>query len=222
MNTNNKIAGKITVALGVWAALVIFLGVQGVFNGSPGSPPLAILLGVIVPISLFLIAFQISRAFRDFVLTFDLRLAVGIQAWRFAGLGFLALYANGVLPALFAWPAGVGDMAVGMAAPWMLLALIQQPGFAASRRFVVWNLFGILDLVVAVSLGGLNAFLAHGLPGEITTSPMSRLPLVLIPAYFVPIFVMLHLAALFQARRIARLSPSSHEKALSSAVGFAN
>jgi hypothetical protein len=30
---------------------------------------------------------------------------------------------------------------------------------------------------------------------------MARLPLVLIPAYFVPLFVMLHLTALFQARR---------------------
>jgi len=32
---------------------------------------------------------------------------------------------------------------------------------------------------------------------------MAQLPLVLIPAYFVPLFVMLHLAALFQARRHA-------------------
>jgi hypothetical protein len=32
---------------------------------------------------------------------------------------------------------------------------------------------------------------------------MAQLPLVLIPAYLVPLFVMLHLAALFQARRRA-------------------
>jgi hypothetical protein len=30
---------------------------------------------------------------------------------------------------------------------------------------------------------------------------MVQLPLVLIPAYFVPLFIMLHLAAIFQARR---------------------
>jgi len=33
------------------------------------------------------------------------------------------------------------------------------------------------------------------------------LPLVLIPAYLVPLFVMLHLAALFQARRHAPTEP---------------
>jgi hypothetical protein len=32
---------------------------------------------------------------------------------------------------------------------------------------------------------------------------MAQLPLVLIPAYLVPIFMMLHLTALFQVRRIA-------------------
>jgi hypothetical protein len=42
-----------------------------------------------------------------------------------------------------------------------------------------------------------------GLAGEITTAPMAQLPLVLIPAYLVPLFVMLHLAALAQARRLA-------------------
>jgi hypothetical protein len=32
---------------------------------------------------------------------------------------------------------------------------------------------------------------------------MAHLPLVLIPAYFVPVFIILHLTALFQARRLA-------------------
>ena len=32
---------------------------------------------------------------------------------------------------------------------------------------------------------------------------MAQLPLVLIPAYFVPLFVMLHFATLFQAQRQA-------------------
>jgi hypothetical protein len=33
---------------------------------------------------------------------------------------------------------------------------------------------------------------------------MAQLPLVLIPAYLVPLFIMLHLASLFQARRLAQ------------------
>ena len=58
---------------------------------------------------LFRRAYWFSSAFRAFVLGLDLRLATAIQAWRFAGLGFIALYTYGVLPGMSAWPAGLGD-----------------------------------------------------------------------------------------------------------------
>jgi hypothetical protein len=195
-------AALVAGVLVLWLALVAFLAGQGDLTGSPGTPPLGILLSAVVPVIVFLAAFRLSQSFRNFVLTFDLCLAAGIQAWRFAGLGFLALYANGVLPGVFAWPAGIGDMAVGMTAPWVMLALIKRPEFAGGNFFMFWNLFGMLDLIMAVGTGGLSAMLAHGTPGEITMAPMSHLPLALIPAYFVPILFMLHLTALFQRKHL--------------------
>ena len=187
-------------ALAMWLACVFFLGSGGNFARPPGAAPLPILFGVTIPLLVFLAAFLVVRAFRDFVLTVDLRLVIGIQAWRFVGLGFLALYTYGVLPGLFALPAGLGDIAIGITAPWIVLALIRAPAFAASRLFMAWNVLGIVDLVVAVSMGALVSSLATGSTGEITTAPMARLPLVLIPAFLVPFSTMLHLTALFQAR----------------------
>jgi hypothetical protein len=193
--------GSLVVAgvLVVWFALVFVLGACGAFVSPPGTPPIPVGTGVTVPIIIFLAAFRMSRTFRDFVLTADLRLCTGIQAWRFAGLGFIALYVQGALPGLFAWPAGLGDIAIGFTAPWVTLALIRRESFKFSRLFLVWNLLGILDLIVAVTTGVLGSGLAAAIAGEITTAPMALLPLVLIPAYFVPIFVMLHLAAIFQS-----------------------
>jgi hypothetical protein len=191
------------VILAVWLGLVLYLGARGAFVRAPGTPPLPIFIGAAAPIIAFLALFWMSRAFRDFVLAIDLLLATAIQAWRFAGFGFLALLSYGVLPGMFAWPAGVGDMAIGLTAPWVALALMHRPSFIASKTFVAWNLFGILDLVVAVSSGALNSVLATGVPGEVTTGPMAQLPLALVPIYLVPLFFMLHLAALFQARRAA-------------------
>lgn len=193
----------VAAGLAVWLALVVLLGAGGAFVRPPGALPLPILIGVSAPLIAFLAAFWVVRAFRGFVLAIDLRLVTGIQAWRFAGFGFLALYAHRLLPGLFAWPAGLGDIAIGVTAPWVVLALIRRPGFAASRPFVAWNLLGVLDLVVAISTGMLSSGIAVGLAGEVTTSPMAQLPLVLIPGYLVPFFIMLHLAALFQARRLA-------------------
>jgi hypothetical protein len=176
---------------------MLLLGASDLFV-APGGAPIALLIAVTTPIAAFLAAVRISASFREFVLGIDLRLITGIQAWRIGGFTFLALLVFGVLPGYFAWPAGLGDIAIGVTAPWILAALIRRPGFAASKTFVAWQAFGVLDLIVAVSLGSLGQRLLAATAG---TAPLTHLPLVLIPTFFVPLFVVLHIAALFQARR---------------------
>ena len=187
--------------LAFWFALVFLLGLDGAFIRPSQAPPFPILLGFIVPLVVFAVAYLASGTFRALVLGADLRFLTATQGWRAGGLGFLALYAQGLLPALFAWPAGIGDIAIGITAPWVALALVHRPNFAATPQFVAWNLFGILDLVVAVSTGTLGSGFIAGLTGNVTTAPMAQMPLVLIPAFFVPLFIMFHIAALLQARR---------------------
>ena len=194
----------VAIVLTIWLLLVVSFGAAGAFVGPPGTPPLPMAIGVAAPLVLFFASLRLSRSFRQFVLSLDLRLIAGMQAWRWAGLGLLSLYAHNVLPAVFALPAGLGDMAIGVTAPWIILALVRQPGFAASGAFIRWNVLGILDLIIAVSIGTVSAFLATGAPGEISTAPMATLPLLLIPAFLVPLFLMLHTAALMQSRQLIR------------------
>jgi hypothetical protein len=210
-NGRPSVRSVVFVALALWFGLVLFLASQGAFVASAGSPPLPIFVGVATPLGLFLAAYFGLKSFRDFIIGADVRLVAAIQAWRWAGLGFLSLYANGILPGLFAFPAGLGDMAIGFSAPWIVVSLVRNPLFASSRRFVIWNFLGIVDFVVAVSTATLSsgAFPAiSALIGNVTTSAMARLPLVLIPAFMVPFFTMLHLTALFQARQLARSGKS--------------
>jgi hypothetical protein len=197
---------SVILVLGSWLLLVVSLGALGAFVTRSGTPPLPIAISVAAPLLLFFAALRGSASFRQFVLSLDLRLITAIQAWRWAGLGFLSLYAYGVLPGVFALPAGLGDMAIGVTAPWALLALLHRPGFAASATFVRWNLLGILDLALALSLGTVSAALSTGAAGEISTAPMATLPLLLIPAFLVPLFLMLHIAALMQSRQATRPS----------------
>jgi hypothetical protein len=208
-DNHSSMRSVVSVALALWFGLVFLLGTQGAFVGSAGSPPLPIFFGFAIPLAVFFAAYFRWGAFRSFVLGADLRLVAAIQAWRWAGLGFLSLYARGVLPGLFAFPAGLGDMAIGVTAPWIVLGLVRDSSFAASRRYVIWNLMGIVDLVVAVSLGAICSGFLPGITGNVTTSAMAQLPLVLIPAYMVPLFIMLHFTALFQARRFARSAKSA-------------
>lgn len=195
---------SVVLVLIAWFTLVVSLGAVGAFVARPGTPPVGIALGVGVPLLLFFAGLRLSRSFRDFVLSLDLRFIAGIQAWRWAGLGFLDLYAYNVLPGIFALPAGLGDMAIGFTAPWMILGLVRQPDFAGSATFIRWNVLGILDLAVALTIGTLTATLSTGAAGEISTAPMATLPLLLIPAFLVPLFLMLHTAALMQSRQIIR------------------
>lgn len=192
----------VAIALGVWFLLVASSGAVGAFISSPGKPPLPMALAIVAPLLLFRAWLRLSPSLRRFVLSLDLRLIAGMQAWRWAGLGFLSLYAHHVLPAVFAFPAGLGDMAVGATAPWVMLALARQPGFATSRTFLRWNLFGMLDLLVAVGIGTVDALLTTGAQGEVSTAPMASLPLLLIPAFLVPLFFMLHIVALMQRRQL--------------------
>lgn len=197
------VRSSVSLLLSVWFVLVVALGAAGAFVGRPGTPPIAIAVAVAAPLLLFFAWLWLSQSFRAFVRSLDLRLIAGIQAWRWAGLGFLALYAHHILPPMFALPAGLGDMAVGFAAPWIVLGLVRRPGFAASPAFIRWNVLGIVDLITAIGLGTMSVILSTGAPGEITAAPMATLPLLLIPAFLVPFFLMLHSAALMQSRQIA-------------------
>ncbi len=190
------------VVLLLWLVLTLIFGLNEAYVRQPGALPLPILVGVLTPVIVFLVAFWTAGPFRDFVMSMDLPAVAVIQAWRFGGLGFIALYVYGVLPGLFAWPAGLGDMAIGITAPLVVLALRRRPAFAAGRLYAAWNLLGILDLLVAVSLGGLSSVLGIGISDAITTFPMAQMPLVLVPAFLVPLFVMLHISSLLQARQL--------------------
>lgn len=201
INQHANIRLFVNIALAIWFVFVFLFAANGGFVSPPEEPPLPILLGVTVPVLAFLAAYWQSDEFRALILAADLRLLTALQAWRAGGLIFIALYVHGLLPGSFAWPAGLGDIAIGVTAPWVMLTLIRQPTFVSSPLFVTWNVLGILDLVVAVSTGALNSGFVPGFGEPVTTAPMAQLPLVLIPAFLVPFFIMLHLTALFQARR---------------------
>lgn len=200
-----SVRSVVIAALALWFGFVFFLGAQGMFVTGADSPPLPIFFGVAIPLAMFLAVYFGWSRFRNFILAADLRFVAAMHAWRWAGGQFFWLYAWSVLPGLFAFPAGIGDMAIGITAPWLVLGLVRNPLFAASRRFFVWNILGIVDFVVAVSMGVLSSGLFHKineLNGNLTTSAMNQLPLVLIPVFAVPLFTMFHLTALFQARQL--------------------
>src|SRR3712207_5496059 len=118
--------------------------------------------------------------------------------FRSVGVLFLSVMAQGHLPAAFALPAGLGDIAIGMAAPFVARRLARDTGRAAAVRF---NVLGILDLIVAGIIGFLLLELVEVTP---STAPLFLLPLALIPTAAVPLAVALHIVSLRRLRSAAK------------------
>ena len=147
-----------------------------------------------------LAALGVSPALRRTLEAMSLPAVHGVQLYRVMGGIFLVLMAQGQLPAHFAQPAGWGDVAVGLAAPLVALALARR--VAGSRALAAgWNVLGLLDLVVAVVMGTgyLAPLLAPHLGAHVPpAAAMGVFPLVVIATFAVPMGIMLHVLGLIR------------------------
>jgi len=187
--------GLAAAALVGWLAIVLALGSAHAFQArSQGIPWIA--LGVGAPIVVGFVAFFLSPQVRRIVDSLPQAWLLSVQFPRLMGATFLVLLAEHRLPAVFARPAGWGDVLIGVAA--LPVAAAYLTGRSGSRTLAVaFNLLGIADLVVAIGTG----FLASPSPlrlffSQPSTSLMTVLPLVLIPTFLVPFWILVHAASL--------------------------
>lgn len=202
-STDRPAAGRVAAVLVGWLAVDVVLGAVGVFAASPDTYVPIIAAGIVVPIVAGIWLFSRGGTVRHLVDSIPLPRLIGVQFYRVAGVIFLIAWLAGRMPGTFALPAGIGDIAVGLAAPFVA-ARVRSPfndPARARNAATVWNVVGIADLVVAVSLGFLSSpsffqVLSHSDPNWLIT----RMPYVLVPAFAVPLSVLLHVASLQRLR----------------------
>jgi hypothetical protein len=74
---------------------------------------------------------------------------IAVQSYRIAGAMFVFPYLSyGLLPRGFALPAGIGDVLTGLFAP-VVAWLVLRNARGSYAIAIAWNVFGILDLLVA-------------------------------------------------------------------------
>ena len=162
--------------------------------------PLAILLPPLIALPFLLRSARIGAALD----TLPPSWLVGFQVYRVLGSVFLLRWLEGTLPGVFAIPAGTGDVLVGLLA--IPVALYLHSGARGGRLAAyAWNIFGIVDLLVAISIGTMTQ------PGRLNFIPVdivnivgTTYPLVMIPAFAVPLSLILHGVSLRQLVRSAR------------------
>ncbi len=183
-----------------WLTLAIVLAAMGVYHVAGDALP-TIQFGIVPPILIGIFLIWRSDAVARLIDAVPQEWLVGVQLYRALGVIFLILFASGKLPGLFAWPAGVGDIAVGLLAPVVGLAYARAPS-TSGGMVTAWNVFGILDLVVAVTAGFMTSPSAlQPIQVEPNSALMTVLPMVLIPVFLVPLSIMLHVASLAKLYR---------------------
>lgn len=204
MTSYRKLIAGLIAAWFVFAlstsALHVFVNPSQAF-----SPAVAVAAGV--PLVLFAAWTAASKRFRQFALSVNPRVLTLLQIFRLIGVIFPLLTARQVLPALFALPAGYGDIFIGATA-WFAATTLAKP--AHRGWFIFWQALGIADLIIAVTLG-VTAGLIN--PSGPSMYPMTVLPLSLIPTFFVPLFVIIHIISIAQALKWRDVSSASVKSA---------
>ena len=198
-------------AIAAWFALAMVLARAGVWESTPatGFPPL-IALAIAVPtaIGIGLLALERVRPAIDRV---PLHWLVGVQVYRVGGCLFLIAWLQDDIPAPFALPAGIGDVIVGLAAPFVALALVRGGVERAWPAVMAWCALGIADLVVAVTMGVLTApSMFQQLALDAPNAAITTYPLVLIPTFAVPLSIVLHVFVI--ARLHAKLQAAGRPR----------
>jgi hypothetical protein len=110
--------------------------------------------------------------------------------------GFISLAFLIVAPGLFAIP---------------LAVMARRDSDYAGTPLLLWNAFGSLDLIIAISLGLLST---QGTPFRIFTQgpgtmAMTQLPWIMIPSILVPLYLLVHLTIATKLRSTQRLSTAA-------------
>jgi len=193
----------VMVPFTLWAAAAWTAAINGVFRTGFSPLPLlpaAIFLPVIVGAPLLLLSQRVGQVLDAMPPTW----LVALQLYRALGVQWLAYWMRGLLPGIFALPAGTGDVLTGLFA--VPAAIAVAAGTVKGRRAaILWNVFGLMDFAIAIALGMITS------PGrfqlivpDMPSIGVDVFPNVLTPAFVVPSSILLHVLSLRQLRRRGR------------------
>lgn len=181
--------------IGAWISVVVTLAASGAVKNAAFAVP--------VLFSLPLVAAGVAVSFptaRKAVMAIPVQTIVALNIWRVLGVFMVLAAIAGTMTGPFPWVAGIGDIITGIFALPVARIAAKKPH---DVRVLEWNIFGALDLIVAVFLGtttagggALQLFHVGVGSSAMTTLPWALIPLVLVPTYLIGhVLVFAHLRA---------------------------
>jgi hypothetical protein len=195
----------IATPLVLWLGGVWLIAARGLLL--PGAVRLPLLpLLIVVPTAIAIAVLWQSRRVGKLLAVTPVAWLIGIQCYRVVGAVFFLGWTAGSMPGVFVWPAGIGDVITGvMALP--VAAAVARGRSGSTQAAVLWNAFGLADLILAIFLGALTS------PGPLQHLTFDHpnlgigvYPYAIIPAFIVPGSFVLHVLSLRQLLRRPRPS----------------
>ena len=187
--------------IAIWLTLIISLGLNNAYSTMTNQAPVTLIVSFITTYLLFTIVYLGFPAVREYLLGLDMRFLIMLSSWRMIGIGFIMLNMFGHLPALFAYVAGVGDALTAVAAVFLAFNLMKRKEGMPKRTIWRWNAFGLIDFILAVSIGLLtrtDALLMQS--NGINSDMMVAFPMVIIPGFLVQLLSLTHIIIFLQLR----------------------
>jgi hypothetical protein len=194
----------IVIPFTLWLAGVWTLAINGAFQSIPGVVRPRLPIAIFAPVIIGLFVLLRSKSIAALLDATPAAWLIALQVYRILGGIFLVNWMHGTVAGAFAVPAGIGDMLTGIMA--LPVALLVASGTERGRSAAMaWNIFGLLDFAVAITLGTLSSPGPLQVVGlDIPASLAGTYPTVLIPAFAVPSSILLHALSIRQLRRIGR------------------
>jgi hypothetical protein len=189
----------VSVVVMAWWAAAWALSLRGFFQDPRGwhtaDIPGFLLFGTLMTLPPMVLAFGWNRspAFRGFLEAIPLPTLIGTQVYRLAGVVFLWMHAERLLPHEIGVFTGSADLFIGITA--LPLAWAVASTTSGVRWLALgWNLFGIADFLFSVSMVSLSFV------GVLALQPdpvrIGLHPLALISLFQLPLSIAIHLLAL--------------------------
>lgn len=190
------------ILIGIWLSVAVAISASGFVYGVP-APILGATNGLLIILSLFTIYFV--QPIRSWVMNLDLKWLILYHTVRFVGIAFLVYHAKGIIPSEFAIVAGWGDIAVAVTA--LVVAGLSLPVTSSAhwrwRWVLIWNLFGLLDILYVLKTG-----IGLGLQNPDQMIWITTFPFSLLPMFIVPLIIVTHILIFVRLWQIsARLKP---------------
>jgi hypothetical protein len=175
----------------IYLAYISILSLKGVFYTNSIPPKIIVFSTIPLAIILFVIVGN-TRLFKKLLRSITLESLITMHVFRVLGVFFIILYFYHLLPAGFAFSAGMGDIITALLA-FPVAKMVSKGKSWSIKAAYAWNIFGVLDIVILLAIAVITArnSIISGGHGE---QEMTIFPFVWFPAFAPATILFLHTA----------------------------